>query len=86
MFPTVLYEVEIQPPGYDREGSHPVFKTGINTPFKALIQQIDVGLVRSFFVKLKFSDDTEEEAKMEFSIIELLDLKIILGVISKNNK
>jgi ABC-type phosphate/phosphonate transport system substrate-binding protein len=61
-------------------------KTGINTPFKALIQQIDVGLVRSFFVKLKFSDDTEEEAKMEFSIIELLDSKIILGVISKNNK
>jgi PAS domain-containing protein len=60
-------------------------KAGINTPFKALIQQIDVGLVRSFFVKLKFSDDTEEEAKMEFSIIELLDSKIILGVISKNN-
>jgi len=61
-------------------------KTGINMPFKVLIQQIDVGLVRSFFVKLKFSDDTEEKAKMEFSIIELLDSKIILGVISKNNK
>ncbi|MBU4444157.1 PAS domain-containing protein, partial [bacterium] len=61
-------------------------KTGINTSFKALIQQIDVGLVRSFFVKLKFSDDTEEEAKMEFSIIELLDSKVILGVILKNNK
>ncbi|MCK4641303.1 MAG: PAS domain-containing protein [Candidatus Marinimicrobia bacterium] len=61
-------------------------ETGTNTPFKALIQQIDVGLVRSFFVKLKISDDTKEEAKMEFSIIELLDSKIILGVISKNNK
>ncbi len=61
-------------------------KTGINTPFKALIQQVDVELVRSFFVKLKFSDGTEEEAKMEFSIIELLDSKIILGVISKNDK
>lgn len=61
-------------------------ETGINTPFKALIHQIDIGLVRSFFVKLKFSDGTEEEAKMEFSIIELLDSKIIFGVISKNNK
>ncbi len=61
-------------------------KAGIKTPFKALIQQIDIGLVRSFFVKLKLSDNTEEEAKMEFSIIELLDSKIILGIISKNNK
>jgi PAS domain S-box-containing protein len=58
----------------------------INTSFQNLIVQIDIGLVRSFFVKLKCSDGTEKDVKMEFSIIELKDSKIILGVISKNNK
>jgi len=58
----------------------------INTPFKKLIQQIDVGLVRSFAIKMKISDGTEKEAKMEFSIVELMDSKIILGIVSNSIK
>ncbi|HCK99448.1 MAG TPA: hypothetical protein DHW42_05000, partial [Candidatus Marinimicrobia bacterium] len=61
-------------------------ETDINTPFRNLIMQIDLGLIRSFFVKLKCSDGTDENVKMEFSIIELKDSKVILGVISKNHK
>lgn len=58
----------------------------LNTPFSKLIQQIDVGLVRSFVVKLKKSDQTEVQVKMDFSIIELMDSKIILGIISNSGK
>jgi len=58
-------------------------KPTISTPFKKLIQQIDVGLVRSFVVNLISSNGSKIEAKMEFSIIELIDSKVILGVISK---
>ncbi|MDO9548278.1 MAG: PAS domain-containing protein [Candidatus Marinimicrobia bacterium] len=61
-------------------------ETNINTPFKKLIQQIDVGLVRSFVLKLKSSDGTENKAKMEFSIVELMDSKIILGILSNLEK
>jgi len=61
-------------------------ETNINTPFRKLIQQIDVGLVRSFLVKLKSADGTENERKMEFSIIELMDSKIILGIVSNLEK
>ncbi len=58
-------------------------ETSVNTPLKTLIKQIDCGLLRSFFVKLKKSDVTEEKAKMEFCIIELLDSKVILGTVTK---
>jgi len=61
-------------------------ETSINTPFKKLIQQIDVGLVRSFVIKLKSSDGKETERKMEFSIVELMDSKIILGILSNLEK
>jgi PAS domain S-box-containing protein len=61
-------------------------EASIKTPLAVLINQIDVGLVRSFFVKLKISDGTFQELKMEFSIIEQLDSKIIIGMISKNQK
>lgn len=57
-----------------------------NTPFNKLIQQIDVGLVRSFAIKLKKSDGTESLGKMEFSIIELMDSKVILGILSDSRK
>ena len=58
----------------------------LNTPFKKLIQQIDVGLVRSFVIKIIKSDGTETEAKMEFSIVELMDSKVILGILSNLEK
>jgi len=61
-------------------------EASIKTPFSVLINQIDVGLVRSFFVKLKIANGTVQEVKMEFSIIEQLDSKIIIGMISKNQK
>ncbi len=61
-------------------------ETSINTPFKKLIQQIEIGLVRSFQVKIKGADGVLIEVKMEFSIIELMDSKVILGVLSKNGK
>lgn len=63
-----------------------IVQPDLNTPFSKLIQQIDVGLVRSFVVKLKKSDQTEVQVKMEFSIIELMDSKIILGIISNSGK
>ncbi|PIS28007.1 MAG: hypothetical protein COT43_07700, partial [Candidatus Marinimicrobia bacterium CG08_land_8_20_14_0_20_45_22] len=59
-------------------------ETTMNTPFKSLIQQIDYGLVKSFYVRLKNNGDNSAEFKMEFSLIELLDSKIILGMFSKN--
>lgn len=61
-------------------------EASINTPLKALINQIDVGLIRSFYVKLKMADGTVQEVKMEFSIVEQLDSKIIIGMVSKNQK
>jgi hypothetical protein len=56
----------------------------MNTPFKSLIQQIDYGLVKSFYVRLKNQDAGSVEFKMEFSLIELLDSKVILGMFSKS--
>jgi len=61
-------------------------EASIKTPFSVLINQIDVGLVRSFFVKLKIANGTVQEVKMEFSIVEQLDSKIIIGMVSKNQK
>jgi len=61
-------------------------EASVKTRFSVLINQIDVGLVRSFFVKLKIANGTVQEVKMEFSIIEQLDSKIIIGMISKNQK
>jgi PAS domain S-box-containing protein len=61
-------------------------EASIKTPFSVLINQIDVGLVRSFFVKIKIANGTVQEVKMEFSIVEQLDSKIIIGMISKNQK
>ena len=61
-------------------------EASIKTPFSVLINQIDVGLVRSFFVKLKIANGTVQEVKMEFSIVEQLDSKVIIGMISKNQK
>jgi PAS domain-containing protein len=63
-----------------------LIETSISTPFQKLIQQIDIGLVRSFHVTIKGGKGTEIKTKMEFSIIELSDSKVILGVISKNGK
>lgn len=59
-------------------------ETDMNTPFKSLIQQIDYGLIRSFNVKIKQADSNIIETKMEFSVIELLDSKVILGIFSKH--
>jgi len=59
-------------------------ETTMNTPFKSLIQQVDYGLVKSFYVRLKNHDAGLTEFKMEFSVIELLDSKVILGMFSKN--
>ncbi len=59
-------------------------ETTMNTPFKSLIQQIDYGLVKSFYVRLKNQDAGSVEFKMEFSLIELLDSKVILGMFSKS--
>lgn len=58
-------------------------KADIGTSFKNIIKQIDYGLVRSFFVRIQKESKDTVEVKMEFSIIELLDSKVILGRISK---
>jgi len=62
-----------------------IMETSLNTPLDKLIQQIDFELLRSFFVKLKKRDGNTEEMKMEFTVLELLDSKLIMGMISKKN-
>lgn len=58
-------------------------ETEIDASLKTIINQIDCGLLKSFFIKLEKSDRSLEKLKMEFCIIELLDSKVILGIISK---
>ena len=58
-------------------------ETKIDASLKTIINQIDCGLLKSFFIKLKKSDGSLEKLKMEFCIVELLDSKVILGIISK---
>lgn len=55
----------------------------LKTPIKTLIQQIDVGLIRSFHAYLKNGTEKPEDVKIEFSIIELSDSKVIMGMINK---
>jgi len=55
----------------------------MNKTFRELIQQIDYGLIKSFGVKLVKENGADNLAKMDFTIIELQDSKIILGIIGK---
>ena len=47
-------------------------------PFQEVSENLN-----SFFIKLKKSDGSLEKLKMEFCIVELLDSRVILGIISK---
>jgi len=58
-------------------------ETKIDASLKTIINQIDCGLLKSFFIKLKKSDGSLEKLKMKFYIVELLDSRVILGIISK---
>ncbi len=58
----------------------------MNKNFRELIQQIDYGLIKSFGVRLLKEHNEENLAKMDFTMLELQDSKIILGIIGKKNK
>jgi len=55
----------------------------MNKTFRELIQQIDYGLIKSFGVRLIKDNSDESLAKMDFTMLELQDSKIILGIIGK---
>jgi len=61
------------------------FKPNLNKSLKELIQQVDYGLIRSFGIKIQKRDGQEESAKMDFSIVELQDSKVILGMVTKRS-
>ena len=55
----------------------------INKPFNELIQQVDYGLIKSFGISLKNTNDNDTTAKMDFTILELRDSKVVMGIVSK---
>ncbi len=55
----------------------------MNKSFRELIQQIDYGLIKSFGVRLLKDSNNENPVKMDFTMLELQDSKIILGIIGK---
>lgn len=55
----------------------------MNKTFRELIQQIDYGLIKSFGVRLIKDNSEDNLAKMDFTMLELQDSKIILGIIGK---
>ncbi len=54
----------------------------INKPFNELIQQVDYGLIKSFGIRLKNTNDNDTTAKMDFTILELRDSKVVMGIVS----
>lgn len=60
-----------------------LIRPNMNKSFPELIQQIDYGLIKSFGVRLVKIHDDNNQAKIDFTLIELQDSKIILGMISK---
>ncbi|HRS51288.1 MAG TPA: PAS domain-containing protein [Candidatus Marinimicrobia bacterium] len=54
----------------------------INKPFNELIQQVDYGLIKSFGIRLKNANNDDTTAKMDFTILELRDSKVVMGTVS----
>lgn len=61
-------------------------RPNMNKTFRELIQQIDYGLIKSFGVRNSKDNSEENPVKMDFTILELQDSKIILGIVGKKSR